>query len=135
MTTDIRTPSPYELASKQNRDDASYRLDRLRVNRASLAAESRIIRTLRNKRRGENRHALNYHRTTRVREQSRAAHLAWGFVLGTPYDAIEGPDTRKRVNAKAVAQKIAMALGHDPELEAFEAWLPTEKEQYLRSTR
>lgn len=127
--------SLYEDNWESNNEVALMSLDRLRVNRYSLAQEARIIRKLVSSRRASPRSALNAHRQGRLREQARAAHLAWGFVLGKTYDQLEGPTTVKKVDRKAFADKVRLALGYYPDAETLEAWLPTDDEQIERARR
>ena len=63
--------------------------DKLRINRKSLAAEARINRALARKRRGDVKYALDWHRKNRLRQEARAAHLAWGWLRGVPYRTME----------------------------------------------
>ena len=127
--------SLYEDNWESNNEVALAALDRLRVNRYSLAQEARILKKLAQSRRAQPLAALNAHRTGRLREQARASHLAWGFVLGRDYDDLEGPTTVKKVDYVEFARKVRMALGYHPDNETLEAWLPTDDEQMERARR
>lgn len=105
---DLRTDPEQEVQRKAVR--VLEGLDRLKVNRLSLAAESRIIRKLANQRRGLHRHSLKQHRAGRIRTESRAAHLASCFVRGREYAVVEGPETQKRVDRKLVLKKAQMVV-------------------------
>ena len=63
----------------------------LRVKLLSLAAESKIIRKEMLKYKGptEIYQGLHLHRTIDVREESRASHVAMGFLKGLTYKQIE----------------------------------------------
>ncbi|WP_293862443.1 hypothetical protein [uncultured Alsobacter sp.] len=84
----------------------------LKVKIMSLAAEARIIRKLQNRRaaylvakhlaKGLDREwsGLHAHRRFDVRCETRSAHLAYGFLRGRPYRAMEakcwqGPDWKR----------------------------------------
>lgn len=55
---------------------------KLRIKAKHLAEEARIIRREARLVRGLERHELNHHRTTVVRNEARATQLAYQFLLG-----------------------------------------------------
>lgn len=65
----------------------------LKIKIASLAEESRIIRAEEKKHTGEQRNAIHNHRVIDVRRAQRATLIAYGFLRGRHYRAIE-PKTR-----------------------------------------
>lgn len=66
----------------------------LRVNVKSLAAESRIIRKEERRAGLLYRSSLHYHRTGRLREESRYAQLALAFLRKRKYESVEGPNSK-----------------------------------------
>ena len=71
----------------------------LKVKVKSLAAESKIIRLeeikAKQRQRPELRSELYLHRILAVRPEARASHLAYGFLRGVSYRAIEKEGSRK----------------------------------------
>lgn len=65
------------------------RRELLRVKVMSLAEEARIIRRLEGRTWGSIREEMSAHRRGVVREESRAAHVAYGLIRGLPIDRIE----------------------------------------------
>lgn len=61
----------------------------LKVKIKSLAAEARIIRHEERKYRGLERRALQDHRRGVVRYEARHSQLAYAFIRGRPYSAVE----------------------------------------------
>jgi len=78
----------------------------LRVNVKSLAMEAKIIRKETLRAGPAYRCSLHYHRTGRLREEARLAHLALAFVRGRPYKSVEYTAS-KPVDSKALANKLA----------------------------
>jgi len=85
----------------------------LKIKTQHLAAESRIIRTEERKLKRHARaqsnevrrakamgafHRIQDHRKMHLRPHARSTHLAYGFLKGTPYKAIEGDRTRSEPN-------------------------------------
>lgn len=69
----------------------NYKVKFLKVKIKSLAEESRIIRKeeLRSKRNNALREQLYLHRIHDVRDESRATHIAYGYLRGKPIVQIE----------------------------------------------
>jgi hypothetical protein len=65
------------------------RLIHLRIKIKSLAAEATIIRNESHKAKGMTKWGLNHHRTAVVRRHSRHNLLAYGFLKGLSYEAME----------------------------------------------
>lgn len=65
------------------------RREMLRVKIKSLAEEARIIRREEQRNWGTLRDELYLHRVGVVRRESRAAHLAYGFIRGRTYAQME----------------------------------------------
>lgn len=61
----------------------------LRIKIKSLADEARIIRKEAKKTSGMEKWELNEHRTKVVRPHTRHNLLAYGILIGTPYEAME----------------------------------------------
>lgn len=99
----------------------------LKIKIVNLADEARTIRAEERKLKphhdgsGYNRpyFGLHDHRVGIVRNAARANLLAYGFLRGRPYSALEGPNTRKPIDWKRV-KRIVLRFGGDPE--AFDAW-------------
>lgn len=81
----------------------------LKIKLKSLAEESRIIRKeeLRLKRagRGVEIDTLRLHRHKVVREEARATHVAYGFLKGMSYDAVE-PSAKSKPNWDKVVHMV-----------------------------
>ncbi|KKL49506.1 hypothetical protein LCGC14_2314820 [marine sediment metagenome] len=114
--------SPYVEAHTLNSEHAWLGLDILKINRASLMAEARLIRRLvsarhkKGKREGElkrsgpTRQVLSEHRKGRLRNEARAAHLAHGYLRDVPYASMENPERLKKpvlMVLAAVRAKVA----------------------------
>ena len=102
----------------------------LQVKIYSLAEEARYIRRkeAEQKKRGNTEllNRLHQHRIHHIRPETRAAHLAYGFLRGRSYDQIEGKAKRKP-NWKTVERLIKKyGEGTGKEQQAFEAWKPKE---------
>lgn len=71
----------------------------LKVKVKSLAAESKIIRQeeikAKRQKNDELRSGLYHHRIFRVRMEARSSHLAYGFLCGVSYRAMEKVGSRK----------------------------------------
>jgi hypothetical protein len=99
----------------------------LKVKILSLADESRTIRceelTLINAGKGASpdREGLYLHRINEVRPESRAALLAYGYLRGTPYRAMENAATKSKPDWKRVASLIKK-YGEEFDPKAFEDW-------------
>lgn len=61
----------------------------LKIKIKSLATEATIIRTEEKKLTGERRNFVHNHRVIDVRQAQRATLLAYGYLRGMPYRAIE----------------------------------------------
>jgi hypothetical protein len=68
----------------------------LKVKIKSLAAEAVIIRKEERRHRGDTKTSLHTHRIIDVRREARAALLAYGFLRGRAYVAMERPTPRER---------------------------------------
>lgn len=66
----------------------------LKVKIKSLAAEAHIIRREERRTRGDLRYALQQHRKTDVRQEARAAILAYGFLRGRDFRAMEAKGSK-----------------------------------------
>lgn len=62
---------------------------KLKIKSKYLADEARINRKEANKLSGRDKHSLNHHRKTKLRDEARATHLAYGYLRGIPYAAME----------------------------------------------
>lgn len=76
------------------------RREMLRVKIKSLAEEAKIIRKEEQRTWGGLRDELHVHRVREVRNEARAAHLAYGFIRGRTLDqmevrALSAPDWEK----------------------------------------
>jgi hypothetical protein len=91
-------------------------LSKLRVKIKSLAAEAVIIRFEEKKHDGQSstRGMLRGHRIRTVREESRAAQLAFAILRGVPYRVVENkakkPFPRKKVIE--IARRFSWAFPH-----------------------
>lgn len=105
----------------------------LKVKVASLAAEARIIRKLelRLKRKGvrgdhPSRMSLSSHRRFVVRRECRLSHLAYGFLRGRPYKAMEAKthDPLTKADWDRVAKMVEKYGSGDPRasMQKFEEW-------------
>lgn len=78
----------------------------LKIKIKSLAAEARIIRVEERKARlPDTRAGLHHHRVIDVRRESRVAHLAYGFLRGRSYRALE-PKCYEEPNWMRVVQLV-----------------------------
>lgn len=78
----------------------------LKVKIKSLAAEARIIRKEElNKRNSHVREHLYLHRIHEVRDEARAAQIAYAFIRGKSYSAVEG-NTKKQIPLKRVTRLV-----------------------------
>lgn len=84
-----------------------------------MAAEATIIRFEERKCRGRGHHPsdlffqLRRHRTWDVRRESRASFIAYGFLRGRPYDAIERPINKPDKRLWDTAQAIAVRFSNE----------------------
>ena len=87
-------------------------IHKLRVNVKSLAAEAKIIRQEAKRYPGDSseRGCLNWHRISVVRDEARAAQLAYAFLRNIPYSVVESEGS-KPVNVGRVS-KLAGKYGH-----------------------
>ena len=94
----------------------------LRIKSLSLAAESKIIRKEMKRYPGDSEtyQGLHLHRIQDVREESRATHIARGFLKGLSYKQIEAK-TYQKPNWKRVANLVTK-YGTKEHRETFEAW-------------
>ncbi len=91
----------------------------LKIKVKSLVDEARTIRIEANKTSGMAKWRLNHHRTTVVRSYTRLNLLAYGILVGTPYEIMErkcskAPDFDK-------VRKIAKNFGATEEM--ISAWM------------
>ena len=108
------------------------RLIHLRIKIKSLADEAKTIRSEANKTTGMVKWGLNHHRTTVVRNYTRKNLLAYGLLIGIPYQVMErrcyeAPDLTAVAN-------LAMRFGGDKEdvalwIEEAQAYLKREKDE------
>ena len=81
----------------------------LKMKICSLAAESKLIRKERNRKKWKAhpkvRESLHNHRVGVVRRESRVSLLAYGFLRGRTYRALE-PEGSKPVDWRRVAQLV-----------------------------
>lgn len=99
---------------------------KFRVKIKSLAEEARIIR-LEEKRcvgvsRDSDRGCLTDHRKRIVRNERRAALLAYAFVRGVPYQVIENAGS-KPVDKKAVLRILVSLAWRNQQSDALDFWL------------
>jgi hypothetical protein len=96
----------------------------LKIKLKSLAAEARIIHAQERKTRGaynDTRESLHRHRIDVVRRESRATHLAYGFLRGRKFKQME----RKSVVPPDWDKVASMVKKYGAtKLEAFETWKP-----------
>lgn len=99
-------------------------IHRLRVNVKSLSAEARIIRQ--EEKRADIMYAfeLHDHRVRRLREESRYAQLALGYIRGRTYSRCE-QSAKKKVNLNTLQKKITKFTHLQPTLEQLAYWLAT----------
>lgn len=81
----------------------------LKVNIKSLAAEALINRAEARKLSGIDRHILNHHRKTDLRQEARAALIAYAYLRGKSYRAMEkeGSSTPHWAYIRKKAQRFA----------------------------
>lgn len=101
------------------------RLIHLRIKVKTLVAESQIIRTEARKTKGLVKWGLNDHRKTIVRDHTRVNLLAYGFLKGTPYEAMESK-CRENPNFEKVS-RIVMNFGGRSRKEELEVWIEDAK--------
>ena len=97
----------------------------LKIKIKSLAAEASIIRSEEERLRGRARAELVEHRCKEVRTAARHAQLAYGFLRGRPYHAIESRSTRNLPDWEEV-RRLVRSFGSRPWLE------PQRREQARR---
>lgn len=85
----------------------------LKIKLKSLAAESRIIRKQELKSRGPIREALYHHRIHVVRRAARETHLAYGFLRGRAYLALESRCSSPSPDWKEVGKMVKKYGGGD----------------------
>ena len=91
------------------------RREMLRIKIKSLAEEARIIRREEHRTRGPLREELYLHRIHDVRSESRAAHLAYGFIRGRTLEQMESKSrTKPRWNRVRDLCKKFGAYGFEP---------------------
>lgn len=101
----------------------------LKIKIKSLAEEARIIRHEEKKWYGpsETRTGLYLHRVRDVRSEARAALLAYGFLRGRPYAALEKVGNHRQTNAVDWIRvtRLAAKYGPDQSLEwpTVKAWV------------
>lgn len=101
----------------------------LKIKIMSLAAEAKIIRREEHRWPGASdiRCGLHLHRVNNVRGEARASLLAYGFLRGRSYAAVEdakSPDSFQRQHAMEKAAAIASRFGGVPvSKNAMLAWL------------
>ncbi len=101
----------------------------LKIKLKSLAAESKIIRSQELKLSGGSklRDELANHRRKDVREESRATHIAYGYLRGREYRQLEGPSSS--TPPKDNAARMVKKYGGIAALEGFESWISEPKEK------
>lgn len=127
MNADHPRMSSVALWGENFYNDWRIRMDKfaihgLRVNVKSLAAEAKIIRKeIRRARSPEVKNGLHSHRMTRLKPESRMAHLALAYVRGVPYKSVE---------TNALTQPLATDLkkklsrfAYIPDIKILEKWL------------
>jgi hypothetical protein len=95
----------------------------LKIKVKNCAEEAHIIRKEEQKTYGMERWNLQHHRKTHLRRITRLNQLAYGFLRGIPYSAMESK-TATDPSWEAV-EGIAMRFGGDPE--EFGLWLSEAK--------
>lgn len=107
----------------------------LKIKLKALAEEARIIRREEQRLRcsptlGEDiaaantaeRRSLYLHRVIAVREAARLTHLAYGFLRGRSYTAIEGHSTYRAANWAEVLRMVRKYGARDTTEEALRNW-------------
>lgn len=93
----------------------------LKIKLKSLAAEARIIRLEERRHRGPYQGDLHGHRVHVVRREARHSHLAYAFIRGHSYQAVE-PKAKRAPDWEAVARLVSKygldARGTTPEKQA-----------------
>ena len=104
---------------------------KLKVKIKSLACEAKIIRKEEKKARGHLKACLHYHRITKVREASRYAQLAYGFIRGIAYDRMERDAKIMPREARLITEieRFGVCLNWDAEDRLF---ADRKKEQEVR---
>lgn len=102
----------------------------LKIKIKSLAEEARIIRHEEKKWYGpsETRTGLYLHRVRDVRSEARAALLAYGFLRGRPYAALEKVGNHRQAHALDLPRIVKLAQKYGPpdnvpEYKAVRDWL------------
>ena len=98
----------------------------LKVKIKSLSEESKIIRLEEKKSRDELQNRLHYHRTQDVRNESRAAQIAYAYLRGKDLKVIEKPKKTfdcTRYQCYTRASKIVKKFGTEDASKGFQQWL------------
>lgn len=95
----------------------------LRVKIKSLAEEARIIRQEEKRYRGDSseRGSLHWHRISIVRDESRAAQLAYAYLRRKPYRSVEQA-AKKPVDVKRLTAIVKSFGGYSSE-SGLDEWL------------
>lgn len=96
---------------------------KFRVKIKSLAAESKIIRHEEKRLDGQSsdRGCLRHHRVSVVRNEQRSTLLAYAYLRGVPYCAVEGRSV-KPIDAKAVCRIVRSLSWSQVEPEKIDEW-------------
>ena len=91
--------------------DDKLTLAALKINVKSLATEAKTNRLEASKLKGDDKWALNHHRTTVIRPEARAANLAYSFANGIPR-AVAEPNRRELTSylKKRLADRVRQKL-------------------------
>lgn len=93
----------------------------MKIKVKSLAAEAKIIRTHERQTTGAQRNSLAEHRRGTVRYEARHSLLAYGYLRGVPYRAME-KSSKTPFNVSKV-EHMVKKYGPAAHNEAFAAWL------------
>lgn len=96
-------------------------IHKARVNRASLQAESRIIRREEQRAGAAYRTELRFHRTGQLRYEARIAALAYGYLRGRKYLQMERK-TKEKPKASEIVAKLSR-WDYRADAVAVSAWL------------
>jgi len=102
----------------------------LRIKVRSLVDEAVNIRREANKKSGMEKWDLNHHRTTVVRRHTRHNLLAYGILIGTPYELME----KKCAEAPDLKWVAKIAKSFDASEEDIAVWM-ADAESHLTGTK
>lgn len=109
------------------------RLIHLRIKVKTLVAESQIIRKEARKTKGMVKWGLNDHRKTIVREHTRTNLLAYGFLRGIQYRAMESK-CREKPSFESIT-RVAKRFGGSRIAKDLEVWIADAKEHLDRDKK